>query len=147
MDGAEISAIHEEVGSEGMAESVGTDMLGDAGEPGVFLDDAFDGTWGEAAVVAGSVNGLLVFAVVEKKGGKGILAGVEILANAVGGGFGDEDWAIFATFTTNHEFTTIEVNAVTVEIGELGDTEATRIKKLDNGTVAKTVFGVGRNGI
>ena len=141
MDGAKIGAIHKEVGSEGMAESVRTDVLSDAGESGVFLDDTFDGARSEAAVIARSVDGLLIFAVVEKKGGKGIFAGVEILANAVGGGFGDEDRAIFATFTTNHEFTTIEVNAVTVEIGELGNAEATRIKKFNNGAVAETRFG------
>lgn len=47
-----------------MAQSVRADMLGDAGHAGIFFDDAFDAARGEAAEVAGSVYGLLVFAVV-----------------------------------------------------------------------------------
>ncbi len=42
LDGAEVSAVHEEVGGEAVAESVRGDMLRDAGFFCVGLDDAFD---------------------------------------------------------------------------------------------------------
>lgn len=52
LDGAEIGAVHEEIGSEGMTESMGSDVLGDAGEGFVLVDDALDAARGEAAVIA-----------------------------------------------------------------------------------------------
>ena len=64
LDRAEIGAVHEEVGGEAVAESVGGDMFRNAGFAGVFLDDAFDRAGGKAAIIAGSVGGGEVFAVV-----------------------------------------------------------------------------------
>ncbi len=64
LNGAEVGTVHKEVGSEAVAQSVGGDVLGDAGEFGVFLDNAFDGTGSEATIVAGSIGRGLVFAVV-----------------------------------------------------------------------------------
>ena len=52
MDGAEVSAVHEEVGGEGVAEGVRGDVLGDAGGTGALFDDALDGAGREATVVA-----------------------------------------------------------------------------------------------
>lgn len=115
LDGAEVGTVHEEVGREGVAEGVGGDIFSNTGEAGVFFDDALDGARGETAKIAGVINGLEVFAVVKKKGGEGIGARVEIITDAVGGGFGDEDGAIFFAFTADDEFTTVEVNGVSVE--------------------------------
>ena len=42
LDGADVGAVHEEVGGEAVAEGVRGDVFGDVGEFGVFLDDAFD---------------------------------------------------------------------------------------------------------
>lgn len=42
LDGAEVSAVHEEVGGEAVAESVRGDVFRDAGLLCVGLDDAFD---------------------------------------------------------------------------------------------------------
>lgn len=64
LDGAKVSAVHEEVSGEAVAQGVGGDVLGDAGEFGVFLDDAFDGTSSETTIVAGSIGCGLVFAVI-----------------------------------------------------------------------------------
>ena len=74
LDGANVGAIHEEIGSKGVTESVRTDVFSDASEFGVFLDDALNGAGGKATIIARSVNGLLIFAVVEEEGGKGIFA-------------------------------------------------------------------------
>lgn len=76
LDGADVGAVHEKVGSEAVAESVGGDVLGDAGGAGVFLDDALDAARGEAAEIARGVYGLEIFAVVEEKRRQGIVAGV-----------------------------------------------------------------------
>ena len=64
LDSAEVGAVHEEIGGEGMTQSVRADVLSDAGHAGVFFDDALDAARGEAAEVAGGVYGLLVFTVV-----------------------------------------------------------------------------------
>ena len=47
-----------------MAQGVGRNVFGDAGETGVFFDNAFDGTRGDATVITGLVDGLEIFAVV-----------------------------------------------------------------------------------
>lgn len=75
LDGAEVGAVHEEVSGEAVAEGVGGDVLGDASGFGIFFDDAFDGAGGEAAVVAGGVEGVEAARVVEEEGGEGIGAG------------------------------------------------------------------------
>ncbi len=56
LDRSQIGAIHEEVGGETMAQGVGRNMLRDAGEFGVFLDNTFNRTGGEAAKIAGDVG-------------------------------------------------------------------------------------------
>ena len=43
LDGADVGAIHEEVGGEGVAEGVGGDFFGDADGANSFVDDALDG--------------------------------------------------------------------------------------------------------
>ena len=48
LDGAEVGAIHEEVGGEGVAHGVGGDFFGDAGELGILIDEALNGAGGEA---------------------------------------------------------------------------------------------------
>ena len=76
MDGTEVGAVHEEVGSEAVAEGVGGNMLGDAGGACVFLDDALDGAGGEAAEITGGVGLALAAAVAEEKRGEAVVASV-----------------------------------------------------------------------
>ena len=85
-------------------------MLRNASEFGVFLDNTFNRTGGEAAKIAGDVGRSLVFAIVKEKWDKGISAGGEIFADAIGGGFGNENWSVFVAFTTNHKFATFEID-------------------------------------
>ena len=98
-----------------MAEGVGGDVLGDAGIFGATLEDALDAARGEAAKIAGGTDGREVAGVVEEKGGELILPSVEIIRNASGGGFTDEDGAIFLAFATNNEFATLDIDRVAVE--------------------------------
>lgn len=110
LDGAEIGAIHEEIGGEAVTEGVGGDVLCDAGGAGVFLDDTFDRTGGEATVITRSVRRGEIFAVIEKKWGERIGASIKVILDPLGGGFRDENWTIFATFAANEKFTTVEVD-------------------------------------
>lgn len=146
LDGAEVGAVHEEVGGEAVAEGVGGDVLCDASFAGVFLDDTFDGAGSEAAEVAGSVEFALVFAVVEEKRGEGISAGIEVILDALGGGFGDENGAVFLTFAADDELAAVEVDTVAVEFGEFGNAEAAREEELDDGAVAEAGFVAGVDG-
>ncbi len=96
-------------------------MFGDAGEFGIFLDDTFDGAGGEATKIARDVGRSLIFAVVEEEGNERIGAGGEIILDAVGGGFGDEDGAVFVAFATDHELATFKVDRITVEFDNFGN--------------------------
>lgn len=117
-------------------------MFSDAGHAGVFLDDTFNRARSETAIVAGGIDRLKVAAIVKEEGGKGIGAGVEVVLDPVGGGFGDENWAVFAAFTTDNEFAAIEIDGITVEFDEFGDAKATRKKEFNNGAITETGFGV-----
>ena len=104
------------------------DVLGDAGEAGVFFDDAFDTAGGDAAVVAGLVNGLGVPRIIEKKSGEGVGAGIEIISNAVGTGLADENGAVFTAFAADHELATFKIDRIAVESYEFGNAEAAGVK-------------------
>lgn len=104
LNGADVGAVHKQVGGERMAQGMGADVFGDTGKTSIFFDDAGDGASRDAAEIAGLINGLLIFAVVKKKGGKRISTGVEIISDAVGARFGNEDWAVFTTFAAYHKF-------------------------------------------
>ncbi len=89
-----------------MAERVWSDVLGDTGKFGVFFNHAFDGTGSDAAIITRGVWGLKVAAVVKKECWQGIMTSGKVVFNAVGGGFANENRAIFVSFTTNHKFAT-----------------------------------------
>lgn len=61
LDGAEVGTVHKEVGGEGVAERVGSDVFGDAGGAGVFFDDALDGAGSETTVIARGGGSLEIF--------------------------------------------------------------------------------------
>lgn len=147
LDGADVGAVHEEVGGEAMAQGMWGNVFGDAGHFGVFLDDAFDGTRGETAVVAGSIDRLKIATIIEKKGSEGIGASIEIILDPVGGSFGDENGTIFAAFATNDKLAAVEIDGIAIEFDEFGDTEPAGEKELNNGAVAKPSLGVGINTI
>lgn len=110
LDGAKVGAVHEKVGGERMAEGVGGDVFSNAGEAGVFFDDAGDGTRSDAAVITGGVGIAGIATVVEEERRERISAGIEVVGNAVGGGLADENWAVLAAFAAYHKFATFEVD-------------------------------------
>ncbi len=97
-----------------MAESVGGDVFGDAGEFGIFFNHALDGTSGDAAIIARDVWGLKVAAVVKKERWQSIMASGKVIFDTVGSGFTNEHRAIFVAFTTNHKFAAFEVDRIAI---------------------------------
>ena len=89
----------------------------------------------------------MVFAVVEEEGGEGIGASVEVILDAFGGGFGDENGAVFLAFATDDKFATVEVDAVAVELDKFRDAETTGEEELDDGAVAETGFCTEVDGV
>lgn len=147
LDRAEVGAVHEEVSGKRVAESVRGDVFGDAGGFGVVINDALDGAGGEAAEISGSVDGVEIVGVVEKECGEGVASNGEVISGGAGGGFTDEDGAVFFALAADDEFATVEVDRVAIKITEFGDAEAAREEKFDDGAVAKAGFGVGRDSV
>lgn len=67
--------------------------------------------------------------------------------DAVGGGFRDENGAVFLALAANDELATVEIDAVAIEFDEFGDAEAAGEEKFDDGAVAKAGFCAGVDGI
>ena len=143
LDGADVGAVVEEVGGEGVAEGVGGDVFGDAGEFGVFFYEALDGAGGEAAVVAGGVGGAGVSGVVEEEGGELVGAALQIFGGTGCGCFTDKNGAVFLAFAADDEFAAVEVDAVAVKVDEFADAEAGGEEKLEDGAVAEGGFWGG----
>lgn len=76
LDGANVGAIHEEVGSKTVPEGMRRDVFSDAGGAGVFLDNTLDGARSKTAEIARSVYGLGVTAVIKKKSWQGIVTSI-----------------------------------------------------------------------
>lgn len=123
------------------------DVLGDAGEFGVVVDDALDTARGETAEVAGRIDGVEMARVVEKEGGEGIASDCEIVAGRVSRGFADKNRAVFFAFATDNELAAVEIDTIAVQTDKFGDAKAAREEEFDDGTVAKAGFGVARNGV
>lgn len=114
MDGAEIGAVHEKVGSERVTESVRRDMLSNTSGTGVFFYDTFYGAWGKTTKIARSIGWLKVARIVEKESGERIVTSAEIITDTISGVFGNKNRSVFATFSADDEFTAIEIDRITI---------------------------------
>ena len=61
------------------------------------------------------------------------------------GGLVNENGTIFFTFTTDHEFTTGEIDGIAVKIAKFGNAKTTRKKQFNDGAIAEAGFGVDGN--
>ena len=89
----------------------------------------------------------MVFAVVEEEGGEGIGASVEVILDAFGGGFGNENGAVFLAFAADDKLAAFEVDTVAVEFDKFRDTETTGEEELDDGAVAEAGLGSEVDGV
>lgn len=85
--------------------------------------------------------------VVQKKGRKRIVPNCKIVADAVCGGFRNENGAVFLAFPADDKLATVEINGVAIKSDELGDAKPTREEELDDCAITKPGFGVGRNNV
>jgi len=147
LDAAEVGAVHEEVGGERVAQSVWSDVFGDAGEFGVVVDDALDAAGSETAEVTGRIDGVEMARVVEKEGGEGIASDCEIVTSGLSGGFADKNRTVFFAFATDNELAAVEVDTIAVQTDKFGNAKAAREEEFDDGAVAKARLGVARDGV
>ena len=89
----------------------------------------------------------MVFAVVEEEGGEGIGASVEVILDAFGGGFGNENGAVFLAFAADDKLAAFEVDTVAVEFDEFRDAETAREEEFDDGAVAEAGFCAEVDGV
>lgn len=115
---SQISAVHEQVGRERMSERVRTDFFGDAREFRIVLDDALHRAGSQAEAFTFGVTRLKP-AIPDEEGNRGIATGVQVGREPFTRLWADEHRAIFLTFTSHHEFATLEVDVIAVEIDEL----------------------------
>lgn len=107
-----------------MTESVGGNVLSDAGETGVFFDDAFDRAGSEATEVARSIGLTLTTTVIKEKWGKSVFALVEVGGDPIGGSRGDKNRTIFAAFTADDKFATVEIDRIAIEFNKFGNAKS-----------------------
>ena len=82
-------------------------MLGDAGEASIFFNHTLDAARGKAAEIAVLTRGAGIFGIVEEKGGEGIMTDTEVIFDPGGGGFVDENRAVFTAFAADNELAAV----------------------------------------
>lgn len=107
-----------------MTESVGGNVLSDAGETGVFFNNSFDRAGSEATEVARSIDFALATAVVKKKWGKSVFSFIEVGGNPIGSSRGDKNRTIFAAFTADDKFATVEIDRIAIEFNKFGNAKS-----------------------
>ena len=85
-------------------------MLSNAGQAGIFFNYSFDAPCSHTAIIAGSIGSLKVARIIKEEGGEGIVADTEIILYPRGGGFIDENRAVFTAFTADDEFATLKID-------------------------------------
>lgn len=60
----------------------------------------------------------------------------EVVLSGAGGGFADENWAVFFAFAANDEFATVKIDGVAVKIDEFGNAETAREEELNNSAIS-----------
>lgn len=145
LDGAEVGAVFQQVGGEGVAEGVGADVVLGAGSEDVAVDDAADAAGGERAAAVVEVEAAGVFFV-------GALFGEEVGAgfgkirfDGLLGGAAEEDDALAVAFAADEELGGA-AGLVDGEADELADAEAGGVEGFEDGAVAEPEGGfvVGR---
>ena len=114
---AQVGAIHQQVGSKRVAQSVRGDMLGDAGRLSIFADDSLDRAGGQTAGFA-EIDAIAlddVARIIEKEWLEPVRPGLQILLDRIGSRLTDEDRAVFTTLTPDGEFSPIQVELVAID--------------------------------
>lgn len=114
---AQVGAIHQQVGSKRVAQSVGGDMLGDAGCLSIFTDDSLDRAGSQAASFA-EVDAITlddIARIIEKERLESVCPGLQILLDRIGSRLADEDGAILTALAPDGEFSPIQVELIAID--------------------------------
>ena len=141
LDGAEVGAIGEKMGGEGVAERVGVEVPIHVDEADVFFDDAAYGTLGEAAAGVVEEDGLGVRGVAMTAASSGglqeeLFAERPILFESFlsFGAVGDD--AFFVAFAADAEDALFLVEVGVIEAGEFADAEAGGVEEFEESAIA-----------
>jgi hypothetical protein len=141
LDDAEVSAVFEEVGGEGVAEHVGCDVARNAGVAGAGFDAAPHGRGAERGPAFGE----------EKDAGRFWVdvfgaAGGEVTINGGDGVAADGDDAFFVAFADDGEEAGVEVEIFKAKGAQFGESKAAGVSDFEDGLIAKGVGSFGLKG-
>ena len=139
LDDAEVGAVFEKVGGEGVAHDVGVDVFRESGGACAFFDDLTDAVAGEFFASVGEEDGV-GFAAVAQEAGPGVL---EVGAQGFGGDAAEWDVAGFAAFAGDAEEVFFPVYLLGAEVDEFGDAESAAVQHFEDGAVAGAVGELG----
>lgn len=146
LDTAQISAVNEQIGGKGVAQSVWCDVFGDTSQLAITLNSALNGASGQAGVIAMVDFGLRA-AVVDEKRFVIVLAFFQVILDRYNCFLADIDRPVFLPLTTNRELAAGEINLIAVEAGQLRDAQSAREKQLHDGAVTQADGGRSINGV
>ena len=146
LDGAKVSAIGEKMRGEGMAERVRVHVPIHVDEADVFLDDAADGTLGEAAagVIEEDSFGVRGVTMTSASGGslqEELLAERPILVEGFLGFCAVGDDAFLVAFAADAEDTLFLVEVGVIEAGEFADAKAGGVEEFEESAIASEEEG------
>ena len=114
---AQVGAIHQQVGSKRVAQSVRGDVLSDAGCLSISTDDSLDRAGSQTAGFA-EVDAITlddVARIIEKERLEPVRPSLQISLDRISSRLADEDRAVFATLTPDGEFSPIQVELVAID--------------------------------
>lgn len=119
LHGADVGAVGNEVGRKRMAQSVGMDVLHNAGLGCIVFHDSLDRAGSEAQVVS-VLFFLQTFDTDPRENGRvDVRSFVEISLKRVFCPIRNENYPDFSAFSAHAEFLRFEIHLIAVEIGEL----------------------------
>ena len=144
LDDAQVGAVLEQVGGEGVAEGVGADVLLDACGFGELLDNVEDHDAREVLAAMGADEEVVLVAGLDVDVAT-VLLQVEFYL--VDGGAGDGNETLLASLPLNADEAFVEEHVAELEVAELRHAEAAAVERLDDGSVAETFLAGNVDGI
>lgn len=137
LDAADICAVREEIGREGVSERVRVDILDDAGLEGIVLDDTFDAPWCQADILVFVMNRELLWGKRNEECWSGIRPSVQIPFERSFGGWRNEDDTELVSFASDRKLFLFEIDMLAIEVGEFRNPKPGGKKQLEYRPVAE----------
>lgn len=121
---------------------MGGNVLGDASGFSAFFDNSLNTARSESAEISRGVGGWEIARIIEEKSRELVLAAIEIVGDFFGSSFGNKNWTVFLSFTSDNKFATVEIYRIAIEIDKFADAKSGAEQEFDNGAIAEISFGV-----